>query len=75
MEQRLEDIYPLTIVGMRHGKFAVIEADNNCDCVSSLQGDEEWQYNPEHYMSENWEHIRFGVGKTIAEAFQNFIRS
>jgi hypothetical protein len=72
MIKKLEDIYPLTIVHMKHGKFAVVEGFSTFTCVKSLEQNEEWQYDPGHYMSTEWGHINYGVGRTVAEAFQNF---
>ena len=69
---KIEDIYPMTIVHMRHGKFAIIEASCDADCVNSLEGNEEWQYDPHHFMKEEWEHVNYGVGDTIVEAFEDF---
>ena len=68
----IDDIYPLTLVRMRFGKYAIIEVFSECDAVSSLQEDEEWQYDPHHFMKEEWEHLNYGVGKTIDLAFQDF---
>lgn len=68
----IEDIYPMTLVRMRFRQFAIIEAYSECDAVSSLQEDEEWQYDPDHFMKEEWEHLNYGVGKTIDLAFQDF---
>ena len=70
--KKIEDIYPLTIVHMRHGKFAIIEADNDASFVSSLQGNEEWQYDPHHFMKKEWEHVNYGIGNDISLAFEDF---
>ena len=69
---KIEDIYPMTIVHMRHGKFAIVEACCDADCVNSLEGNEEWQYDPHHFMKEEWEYVNYGVGNTILEAFEDF---
>lgn len=69
---RIEDIYPMTIVHMRHGKFAIIEACCDADCVNSLEGNEEWQYDPHHFMKDEWEHINYGIGEDIYSAFIDF---
>ncbi len=39
---KIEDIYPMTIVRMRHGKFTIVEASCVTDCVNSLEENEEW---------------------------------
>ncbi len=69
---KLEEIYPLTIVGMKHGKFAIVEGLAVYDCVQSLQEDEEVQYDPHKFMNKHWEHVNYGIGSTIDDAFENF---
>ncbi len=69
---KIEDIYPLTIVAMRHGKFALLEAYCDTSCVESLESNEEYQYYPHDFMKNEWRHINYGIGVTIAEAFENF---
>lgn len=69
---RLEDIWPMTIVHMRHGKFAIVEAYCFLDCCTSLQGNEEVQYDPHKFMQDEWEGVNYGIGNTIEEAFSNF---
>jgi hypothetical protein len=32
----------------------------------------EWQYDPHHFMKDEWEHVNYGVGDTILEAFVDF---
>ena len=73
---RIEDVHPLTIVAMKYGgKFAIVEGLAVYQCVTDLQENEEVSYDPQGYMSREWEHIKYGVGNTIAEAFENFTRS
>jgi hypothetical protein len=72
MVKTIEDIYPLTIVRMRHGKFAIVNANCDAYCVNSLEGDEEWQYYPHEYMKKEWEHVKYGIGDTIYEAFLDY---
>ncbi len=69
---KIEDIYPMTIVHMRHGKFAIVECLCNAVCVNSLEGNEEWQYDPHHFMKKEWEHVNYGIGETVNEAFEDF---
>lgn len=69
---KVEDIYPLTIVHMRHGKFAVIECGSSCGWVTSLESDEEWQYEPDSYMKKECPHINYGIGNSIKHAFEEF---
>ena len=67
---RIEDIYPLTIVAMSFGKYAIIKETCDIDCVYDLQEDEETNYDPDIYMQKNWESIQYAIGNTINEAFE-----
>lgn len=69
---KIEDIYPLTIVNMKHGKFAVINAYATATCADELQDNEEWQYEPHLFMKKEWSFIKYGIGDTINEAFDDF---
>lgn len=71
--KRIEDIYPLTIVKMRFGgKIVIVEGESDYTCVGSLQGNENWSYNPHEYMSKEWDHINYGIGEDIYSAFLDF---
>ena len=72
---RIEDIYPLTIVGRRFGGVAIIEADAFCGCVDELQSNEEWHYgNRAHReMEDDYGGIHYGLGETVDEAFRAFL--
>jgi hypothetical protein len=69
---RLEDIYPLTIVSMKYEKLAIINANSNAHCISFLEDDEETQYEPHDYMESQWGNINYGIGETIETAFQDY---
>lgn len=69
---KIEDIYPLTIVHMRHGKFAIVEGYSYYICVVKLESNEEWQYEPEKYMKKEHPHINYGIGDSIKHAFNEF---
>ena len=73
--QKIEDIYPLTIVHMRHGKIAIVETNANWDCVTSLQQDEKWQYHPHQFMKNEWSYVNFGIGDTLDNAFIDFVKN
>ena len=68
---QIEDIQPMTIVRMLHGKFAIVEAHCNANCVVDLDENEEWQYDPHHFMKKEWEHVNYGIGNSIVEAFED----
>lgn len=69
---KIEDIYPMTIVHMKHGKFAIAQVYCDADCINSLEGNEEWQYDPHHFMLNDWEYVNYGIGDTINDAFNDF---
>ena len=72
--EKIEDVYPLTITAMRYGGFAIVEGLPCYVCVSSLAENEEVHYDPHKFMNEEWEHVNYGIGKTILEAFEDFKR-
>lgn len=75
MIQRIEDIYPLTIVNRRFAGFAVVQAESDATCVGDLQWNGEWAYGvTEEKMEEQWDHICYGLGGTVDEAFQDFLK-
>ena len=57
---RIEDIFPLTIIQVPRGKFAIVEAF--CDAG--------WSENL--FNTEKWGDINYGIGRSIAEAFEDF---
>ena len=69
----IQDIYPLTIVSRRYGGFAIINAENDCDAVSALSGDEEYAYYAHKLMWDNWSYVKYGIGSTILEAYEDYL--
>lgn len=69
---QLSEIYPLTIVKTIHGNFAIVQAESDYDSVASLQGDEEFQYQPHLLMAKEYPDTKFGFGKTIYEALVDY---
>lgn len=74
--KRIEDIYPLTIVGRRYGGMAIVNCDSFQSCVDDLQENEEWHYGDttQREMEKEWGHIVYGVGETLDEAFRDFLK-
>jgi hypothetical protein len=68
----LEEIFPLTIVRMKHGKYAIVEGLAVYKCVQSLQENEDVQYDPDKFMKESWGHINYGIGNSVNEALERF---
>ena len=71
---KIEDVYPLTIICMKHGKFAIVESHANSYCVNSLENDEEVQYDPNTFMYNEWDYINYGIGSDINSAFDDFLK-
>lgn len=72
MKNVIEDIFPLTIINMRCGGFAIIEGTSNYTCVDKLENDIEICDDPESYMEKEWESVRYGIGNDINSAFIDF---
>lgn len=73
---KIEDIYPCTIVNRRFGGYAIIEAESDYTCVGDLQWNEEWSYGDttQRMMEDGWDHIVYGVGDNLDEAFKDFLK-
>lgn len=69
---KIEDIYPLTIISMRYGPFIILEASSIYSCVSYVEEVCETTMEAIEYMQDKWPHIKFGIGSTINEAFEDF---
>lgn len=70
----IEDIYPLTIVGMRFGgKIIIFQCENDCDLITTAAEDEEVFYCIKEWLEENV-FFPFGIGETINDAFKDFVR-
>jgi hypothetical protein len=68
-----DDIYPFCCVRMRYGgKFVIIESETDCIDLDSIQSDEEMSYNFEEKMSDNYEHLKWGIGESITDALRDF---
>ena len=77
--EKIEDIYPLTIVKTRFGKIVILNAETDAgegsldmSWTDYIQGDEEVQYRLNEWMKENVEPCPYGIGETIAESFEDF---
>lgn len=68
----IEKEFPLTIVRMRFGKFAILNCDADADCVLMLQCNEETQYSPHGYMLEYYSTMNYGIGATIQSACMDY---
>lgn len=73
---KIEDIYPCTIVIRRFGGVAIVEGESDFTCVGDLQWNEEWSYGDttQRSMEDGWSHIAYGVGDSLDEAFKDFLK-
>ena len=71
---KLEEIYPLTIVSRRFGGFAIVNCNCDAACVNSLEGDEELHYGDSaiKFMDKEWFGVKYGLGKTIEKAYEDY---
>jgi hypothetical protein len=70
---KIEDIYPLTIVRMRYGsQFVIFNADNDAGFIDLVQGDEEVYYVINEWLKENVSPCCYGIGYDIYSAFLDF---
>ena len=79
--EKIEDIYPLTIVKTRFGKIVICnfevdagEGDKTLEMswTNYIQGVEEVQYRLNEWMEDNVEPCLYGIGNTLSEAFDNY---
>jgi hypothetical protein len=79
--EKIEDIYPLTIVKTRFGKIVILNAEVDAgegdkslemSWANYIQGVEEVQYRLNDWMVENVEPCLYGIGNTILEAFDDY---
>lgn len=73
MNKQIEDIYPLTIIRTRFGKFVILNCESDADCVTILESDELVQYNIHDYMNREFPFLFYGVGDNLNNAFYNFL--
>lgn len=71
--EKIEDIYPLTIVQMRYGgKYVIFNNESDNTLIHNIQLGEEPHYNLEQWMDENVAPGNYGIGDTIWEAFEDY---
>jgi hypothetical protein len=71
--ERIEDIYPLTIISMRYsGKFIILNTIADNPRVSELQECEEPWHILDEYMKKHFSPFPYGIGEDIWSAFEDF---
>jgi hypothetical protein len=71
--KKITDIYPLTIVSMRYGGFAIINADCDCDACITLQCAELYT-DVYEYMNVTYPFLDYGIGNSLETAFEHFLQ-
>jgi hypothetical protein len=77
--EKVEDIYPLSIVKTRFGKIVILNADVDAgegsfdmSWADYIQGVDDVQYDVNDWMIKNVEPCLYGIGNTILEAFDDY---
>lgn len=70
----IENIYPLTIVATRFNSlFVILNCDQHLKMVGQIQETEEPTHDLVEWMdSNNFTETKYGFGKTIQEAFEDY---
>ena len=71
--KKITDIYPLTIVSMRFGGFAIINADCDCNACATLQC-AEIATDGHEYMNVTYPFLIYGIGNSLETAFEHFLQ-
>lgn len=70
---KIEDIYPLTIVKMRYGdKIVIFNSESDNSKIHDVQLGEEPHYELSKWLEENISPQYYGFGNDINSAFENF---
>ena len=71
--EKVEDIYPLTIISMRYGgKIVIFNRESDSEDIHEIQLGEEAHYDLNKWLDEHISPNCYGVGATIWEAFEDF---
>jgi hypothetical protein len=70
--KRWEDIYPLTLIKLRFGRYVAFKAEEDTGFVQEVNT-EEISYILESWLEENVSPCPYGVGRTITEAMNNLL--
>jgi hypothetical protein len=71
--EKIEDIYPLTIVKMRYGgKIVIFNSESDNSKIHDVQLDDYPFYSLDKWMDENISPQCYGIGDTIWNAFEDY---
>ncbi len=67
-----EDIYPLTLINMRYGKYVAFNAEEDAGFVQEVNT-EEVSYELVAWLERHVDPCQYGVGDTIMDALNNLL--
>lgn len=67
-----EDIYPLTLIKLRFGRYVAFNADEDASFVKEVNT-EEVSYNLKDWLDENVYPVPYGIGYTITSTMNNLL--
>lgn len=71
--EKIEDIYPLTIVTMRYGgKIVIFNSESDNKKIQTIQLTEDPRYNLKEWMEQNIFPQCYGIGDTVWDAFEDY---
>ena len=71
--EKIEEIYPLTIITMRYGgKIVIFNSESDNVNINNVQLSEEFSYGLIEWMETNISPQCYGIGTTIWEAFEDY---
>ena len=69
-----EDIYPLTLINLRFGKYVAFNAEEDAGFVQEVNT-EEVHYDLMNWLETNVSPCPYGVGDTIIETLNNLLET
>jgi len=71
--EKIEDIYPLTIISPRYKDvFVIFNRNSDSEQIHDVELNEEISYELDAWLQENISPNCYGVGGTIWEAFEDY---
>lgn len=69
---KIEDIYPLTIISNKYGKYIILNCSSITTFVSTVEEVEidDWETDMIQYFGQF--DINYGIGESIFEAFEDY---
>ncbi len=71
--EKIEDIYPLTIISPRYKDvFVIFNRNSDSEQIHDVELNEDISYQLDEWLDEHISPNCYGVGKTIWEAFEDY---